>query len=226
MFIFYLCIDFNSLRYIEMKANLEVIATGVALIATTAIATKFVKIPYVIASSPYTAGILVILALLAFSYSPALGVVLFVLTAVVLFQRNVLTASMPSYTNNTASTENTVRSYTTAQSMYGDESIAAQPQKNAYPYSTQSSEPRSYDQFQETDKSNPALGPIQEGFEPAPYGDEQGSPVDGSYPIEEQRASSSPDTRTYMYRPEPDTGSNTFSRFGPDIDEKRTSFKY
>lgn len=218
------------------KLNMEVISTGVALGVTTAIATDWIVLPYWIAASPYTAGILVLVSFLAFSVFPALGMTLFVLTAVILFKRNVQSAmfhAQASPTQQTVSNTNTPvaeerapASYTTSQSMYGEESIATQASKDAYPYSTQSSQPRSYDQFQETDKSNPALGPLQEGFEPAPYGDEQGAPIDGFYPIGEQRASENPDLRTYAYRPDADTGSNAFQRDGPNLDEKAEGLRY
>jgi hypothetical protein len=39
-------------------------------------------------------------------------------------------------------------------------------------------------------------------------------------------ASSTGENRGYVYRPETDTGSNEFKRFGPDLDEKSDSFKY
>jgi hypothetical protein len=48
----------------------------------------------------------------------------------------------------------------------------------------------------------------------------------GSYPRDQQRASSTGEVRDYVYRPEMDTGSNEFKRFGPNLDEKSDSFKY
>ena len=103
-----------------------------------------------------------------------------------------------------------------------------QPHEKAQPFQTESSGPRQYNQFQETNPANPMLGPTleTEGFEPAPYGDEQGSPVDGQYPTDEARISSSPEALEYVYRPDPETGSNNFSRYGPDLDEKKEAFEY
>lgn len=208
------------------KANLELVFTGIVLVATTAVATNSVQLPYAVLSSPYTAVVLVLLSLAAVAFSPALGIVMFVYTAVVLFKRNVDTTVRLRNRVSEPYSDAETPSFTTSDSMYGEESIANQAKKDARPFESQSSQPRSYDQFQETNQSNPALGPIQEGFEPAPYGDEQGAPLEEMYPVGEQRASSSPDSRDYMYRPDPDTGSNTFTRAGPDIDEKKAALTY
>jgi hypothetical protein len=94
-----------------------------------------------------------------------------------------------------------------------------------------------YDQFRETDPSNPMLGPIREGFSTAPGiadGDDgpegldkdAGAPI-GSYPIDKERASSIPEPRDFVYRPEPDTGDNAFIPVGKPLeDTKITAFKY
>jgi hypothetical protein len=72
------------------------------------------------------------------------------------------------------------------------------------------------------------LGPVKvtEGFEPAPFGAEEGDVPYGSYPRDQQRAWATGEERGYVYRPEIDTGSNEFKRFGPNLDEKSDSFKY
>lgn len=90
------------------------------------------------------------------------------------------------------------------------------------------SSPRPYDEFSETDPNNPLLGPVKvtEGFEPATFGAEEGDVPYGGYPRDQERASSSGETREYTYRPDQDTGSNEFKRFGPNLDEKTDSFKY
>jgi hypothetical protein len=82
-------------------------------------------------------------------------------------------------------------------------------------------------QFNETDRKNPVLGSIVEGFMPANYGKEVGAPVEGQYPIDERRSSSSPDTRDYNYHPSPTIGSNEFEKVtGPDLDEKVSNLNY
>jgi hypothetical protein len=103
---------------------------------------------------------------------------------------------------------------------YGETTIPKQKGGVAREYSTFGTVPRSYNEFNET-------GPTIEGFasEPAAFSD-LGAPTEGQYPIEADRASSTPDQRDYTYRPESDTGTNTFTRFGPNLDEKKDVFQY
>lgn len=191
-----------------MSSTVEIVATALILALTTAVATGMLQFPYAAFASPIAAVIMVIASLGAFSVYPAVGLALFLLTAVLFFKRNVTNTFL-----NKATT-------------YGDESIRNQYTDEAKPYASLRSGPRSYDEFAETDQLNPMIGPLQEGFEPAPFGDEQGAPVDGQYPKELPRASASPDGETYFYRPDSTTGSNEFVRFGPDMDEKKTAFAY
>lgn len=186
----------------------KTIVAGLILLLATAIATNMVQVPYVAVSSPIATVVMVIASIGAFSVYPAIGLALFVLTAILFFKRNVNRASV------------------FAQSTYGEDSIMTQPHETAYPYESQESQPREYSQFKETDASNPALGPVVENFEPAPYGDEQGAPVDGQYPKERARASESSEERDYTYRPDAETGNNEFKRYGPDLDEKVSAIAY
>jgi hypothetical protein len=191
-----------------MKVQMaEIIVTALVLAFTTAIASGYVNLPYAPLGSPWAVVILVIASLGAFMVAPAVGLSLFLLTAVLFFKRNVDKALSHSST-------------------YGNNSIMTMPSVPASPYNSQSSGPRTYEEFQETDASNPMLGPKIENFEPAPYGQEQGSPVDGQFPKEEPRASDAPTPTDFAYRPEDDTGDNTFKRFGPDMDEKKMIFSY
>lgn len=185
----------------------EIVLTAVVLAMTSALATGYVNLPYAPLSSPLAVGVLVIASLGAFMLSPAVGLSLFVLTAVLFFKRNV---------DRTFS----------QTSVYGETSILTSGNETANPYASQSSGPRDYDEFQETNPSNPMLGPKVENFEPAPYGDEQGDPVEGQFPKEEPRANSTPTPVDYTYRPAADTGDNTFARFGPDLDEKKLTLAY
>ena len=190
----------------------EAILTALVLAGTAGVATDYIDLPYSTLQSTTTTVLLVIVALLAFVKYPAVGLSLFLFIAVLYFKRNV------------------TRTVLSSSRAYGERNIATQPRINARPYETQASGPRPYGQFQETDSSNPMHGPvtstIKEPFEPAPYGDEQGAPVDGQFPKEEDRTSSSPDAQDYTYRPDPATGSNEFERYGPDLDEKMDAFKY
>ena len=184
----------------ECVGSILVIALG------TAIASNYISIPPTLLSHPVTTVVLVLFGIGAFTKYPVLGIAIFLTTAIILFQRNM----------------QTTRSIAT----YGIDSIRKQAHQAAEPSAGVASKPREYDQFQETDVSNPMHGPV-EGFEPAPYGDaELGENVEGAFPIGAARASASSTSMEYTYRPEPDTGSNTFERFGPDMDEKKKSFSY
>ena len=78
------------------------------------------------------------------------------------------------------------------------------------------------------------LGPLREGFvgasgildEPAGVeGRSDAAPV-GSYPLASARPEGTPEERDYTYRPDPQTGSNEFVRFGPQMDVKGRAFAY
>ena len=113
---------------------------------------------------------------------------------------------------------------------YGADSIMGEniPVASGAPEGPIRSGPRPYAEFDETNPSNPLLGPVKavEGFEPAPFGAEEGEVPYGSYPKDQERAMSTGEKREFRYRPEDDTGSNDFKRFGPNLDEKTESFKY
>ena len=194
--------------------NTETLTAVVVLAFATAIATDYIQLPFAAFSSPVAIFVLVVASLGAFTVYPAVGLALFLLTAVLFYKRNA--ASL------------------LAKSSYGDASIPAESMGAAVPYGSAASQPRLYDQFKETDPANPMLGPVREGFataggvvdEPEAFGKPNDAAPVGSYPIDETRASSTPEPRDYVYRPEPDTGSNEFVRFGPDMDEKKTAFGY
>jgi hypothetical protein len=201
-----------------MLLDSETLVAIVVLAFTTAIATDYIVLPFAAFSSPVAIAVMVIAALGAFRSYPAVGFALFLLTAILFFKRNA--ARVFSEKVN-----------------YGDVSIPAERMGDAVPYGSDASQPRQYDQFRETDPSNPMLGPIREGFSSAPGvadGDEgpigldaeAGAPV-GSYPLEKKRPEGVPEPRDFIYRPEPDTGDNAFVPVGkPMEDTKVTAFKY
>jgi hypothetical protein len=193
-----------------LKEHGGLIATILVLLLTTAVATNLVQVPDAASASPLATGILIIAALGAASVDISVGVSLLLLTAVLFFRRNVQ------------------RTLSSAKAVYGETSIAEQPHATALPFASESSGPRSYDEFDETNPTNPALGPekVTEGFEPAPYGDDSSAPADGQYPTDESRPFTGGEVRGYTYRPEEDTGDNGFKRYGPDLDEKKASFGY
>lgn len=202
----------------QFKLDTETIVAVAVLALATAIATDYILLPFAAFSSPIAIAIMVIAALGAFRAYPAAGFALFLLTAVLFFKRNAARVL-------------------SAKSEYGDVSVPAEHMGDAVPFSSDASQPRQYDQFRETDPANPMLGPIREGFSSAPGiadGDmgpvgldaEVGAPV-GSYPIDANRPHGKPDPRDFVYRPEPDTGDNTFVPIGkPMEDTKMTAFKY
>lgn len=188
-----------------MKQYMGLLLSAGILALTTAVATDVIPLPYAAASSPFATVVLVIAALGAFSVYPVVGLALFVLTAVLFFKRNV---------------------HATMASAYGESTIRNQPVVAAAPHESHRSGPREYNEFNETAPNNPMIGPLREGFEPAPYGDEAGSPVDGQFPKEIERPEGALTPMDYVYRPAPDTGNNEFERYGPNIDEKVAAFEY
>lgn len=194
-----------------LAKHAPLIVTAIVLAVATAVATNLVSLPYTLTSSPIAAGLLVLAAVGAFTVDPAVGLSLLLLIAVLFFKRNVQ------------------RTRDAAHATYGDISIANQPSATAHPaIPGNNEEPRDYTQFAETDSTNPMLGPqkVTEGFEPAPYGEEAEAPAGGQYPTEEQRPMGTANVRPFLYRPEADTGSNAFERYGPDLDEKKKVFQY
>lgn len=191
-----------------MANNTEMLMSIVVLAFAAALASDTIRLPYIMMAGQTATILLVIASLGAFSVYPAVGLSLFLLTAVLYFKRNV-NATLGS-----------------AKSVYGVDTIMEQPHVPAAPFSNEASQPREYSEFQETNPANPMLGPVSEGFEPAPYGAEQGSPVEGQYPVDEERAMSEPTPLSYVYRPDPETGSNAFEREGPNLDEKKDVMNY
>lgn len=193
----------------------DMLVAVLVLAFATAIATDFVQLPFAAFSSPVAIFVLVVASLGAFTVYPAAGLALFLLTAVLFYKRNAAAVF-------------------SAKSSYGDASIPAESMGAAVPYVSSMSQPRNYDQFNETDPANPMLGPVREGFatangvadEPEAFGKPSDAAPVGSYPIDEPRASSTAEPRDYVYRPDPETGSNDFVRFGPDMDEKKSAFGY
>jgi len=201
-----------------MQCDTETIIALAVIALATAIATDVILLPFAAFSSPIAIVIMVIAAIGAFRAYPAAGFALFLLTAVLFFKRNAARVL-------------------SAKTMYGDVSVPQERMGDAIPYSASASQPRNYDQFRETDPSNPMLGPIREGFSSAPgiadgddgpsgFDNEAGAPI-GSYPIDKDRPQGNPEPRDFVYRPEPDTGDNTFIPVGnPMEDTKMTAFKY
>ena len=129
---------------------------------------------------------------------------------------------------------------------YGEYTIMNEKHVPAHDAPTQGggffSEPRPYDEFNETNpKNQKLLGPIKvtEGFAtlgqeagrpdigaPQAFGADPNSPG-GAYPINEPRAESAGTSVDFNYRPQEDMGSNVFIRTGPNLNAgKNEVFKY
>jgi hypothetical protein len=115
----------------------------------------------------------------------------------------------------------------TGQVSFGERSIPRQQIPVANGFYRFSDDHRSFKEFNETDSRNPVLGKIVESFVPSNYESSMGAPVEGMYPLHEQRAMSNPEPHDYTFRPAEDIGSNTFVPIpGPSIDRKKNVFLY
>lgn len=167
----------------------EYLMIGVILALTSVVAAGYIHIPVNPTMVPIVIAVLVIVALAAFAVYPMVGIALLAFVGVLAFQNNALAVLSAS------------------KASYGEVSIPMIPAGPAQPYTTTHVGPREYDQFNDTDGHNPMLS-ATEGFEPAPFDHEVGASVEGQFPIDEARASGSPDTRSYTYFPDEKTGSN------------------
>ena len=189
------------------------LAVGI-LALTSAIATNAVTVPTPLTST--ASGVVALLVGLFLSASvPMTGIAIIVLAIVLLFKRNV---------NNTIQSTlqqfEAEREYPPTAPNYGENTIPMDkqnPPTGAAGYETIHSGPRNYTQD---------IGNI-EGFTPATIEQsEELNPPKGQYPTNEPRETAFPVADEYTYRPAPDTGSNEFRRFGPQMDEKVNSFRY
>ena len=183
----------------------EIIAAVSILAITSLIATNnAISLPPVL-TSPVVGVFLVVIGLGLFSHSPIIGISILLLVAVLFFRSNIAAAARSPI------------------SQYADATVPDQSMGAATEYSSTKSDPRSYAQFQETDPMNRMFGTV-EGFAPAPVA--EGEAVDGQYPKDSPRYKAPTVSSEFVYRPEPDTGSNEFQRYGPNLDEKTQSIAY
>ena len=186
-----------------------------ALLAASAIATNALQVPDAMASTPSGVA-LVVVGLLASVVAPTLAVAIFVLAVVLLYHRNV-----QQTVKGTLQQFETERAYPETSPTYGDQRFPTQATSIQTPGAEGiRSEPGSYGQ---------TFGSI-EGFTPLGGATVSQSmeldPPKGQFPTNEPRTTASPVTDQYTYRPSEDTGSNTFQRFGPQMDQKVNSFRY
>jgi hypothetical protein len=170
----------------------------------TLIAMGTIRVPSEFTGSIVVQAILLLVALSFFAYSPVVGVAAIALFAVLIFHRNV---QMTAYYSNTYESMG-------PRNGYGDETIYREYVKTQ-PYVTASSEPTAYPTYTPTPKAVWGV----EGFEAAPFNAGEAS-VEGQYPLPGPSLAGGR-VEQYDYRPDPETGSNLFQRYGPDMDEKK-----
>ena len=169
----------------RMHPSEAVVAVVLAALAT-AIATGKLPVPPAIAESSIAHALLLILALVLYSYSPVVGIVGIVLFAVILFGRNMQKATQ--YTRMATGPREAPR----VTQPYGTQNAAAKPTH--------------------------AVAAMNE--------DENPLNAIGQYPMQEERPYAVPFNTDFLYRPAEDTGSDTFERYGPNMDEKMSAFAY
>ena len=181
------------------------------LFLSSAVATNVMAVPAFLTSTAAGVGLLV-LGLLASVASPTLALSIIILSIVLLYKRNIRQTIQGTLRQFEAE-----RSYPDTSPEYGDQRFPTEPafaQPQGGTDNTRSG-PRNYARD---------FGSI-EGFLPASLAQELDVPK-GQFPTEESRVTADPVGNEYTYRPEADTGSNEFRRFGPQMDKKVESFRY
>ena len=190
------------------------LSIGVLLFAS-AIATNALPVPDALAGTP-SGVVLVVVGLLASVVAPTLSVAVLVLAVVLFYNRNI-----QQTVKGTLQQFEAERAYPETSPTYGDQRFPTQVTSIQTPGADGiQSEPGSY---------GPNFGSI-EGFSSIGGATVSQSmeldPPKGQFPTNEPRETASPVTDQYTYRPEGDTGSNAFQRFGPQMDQKVNSFRY
>jgi len=188
------------------------------LVVSSLVATNAILVPEFVTSTP-SGAILVVAGLLASITAPTLAVALLVLAVVVFYKRNI-----QHTVQSTLKQFEGERAYPDTSPDYGDRRFPTQVTSSVMetPGAPGSkSSPGNYDLG--------TFGRI-EGFSSLGGATVSQSmelnPPKGQFPIDEPRETASPVADQYTYRPERDTGSNEFKRFGPQMDQKVNSFRY
>jgi len=194
-----------------MDALEPALSIGV-LLAASAIATNALQVPATLAGTP-SGVVLVVVGLLTSVVAPTLAVALFVLAVVLFYKRNI-----QQTVQGTLRQFESERAYPETSPDYGDKRFPTQLQPIQTPGAEGiQSEPGTYGQnFGSIEGFTPLGGAAVSEF----------NPPKGQFPINEPRETASPEADQYTYRPDGDTGSNAFHRFGPQMDQKVNSFRY
>lgn len=200
------------------SATIDLVASVLVLCFTSAVATNALTLPSSMTTT--LAGAVVLVAgLLVSLVAPLAGISVLILAIILFFRRN-----MQQTIQGTLRKFEAERAYPPTPAIYGESTIPLAPQDPQTPgYEPTPSGlarggPRDYTKD---------LGSLLEGFTPATIEQsEELTPPKGQYRTDESRETASPVVDQYTYRPSPDTGSNEFHRFGPQMDKKVDSFRY
>lgn len=185
------------------------------LLAASAIATNALPVPAALAGTS-SGVVLVVVGLLASVVAPTLAVAVLVLAVVLFYNRNI-----QQTVQGTLQQFEAERAYPETSPTYGDQRFPTQVTSIQTPGAEGiRSEPGSYGQTFGSIEGFSSIGgaTVSQSMEL--------DPPKGQFPTNEPRETASPVTDQYTYRPDEDTGSNTFKRFGPQMDQKVNSFRY
>ncbi len=220
-------------HFITPKKRMNPTETAIVLVfagLATAIALGLLEVPPAILHSSIAQTFLLVMALVLFAYSPAVGIAAIALFAIVMFKRNVQkTAQYVAAQDAAAANLNAA-----ANQLYSEAAARRDAREEATDMNYITREPRQYTVYNITNQypaaaSNTASPPtaVTQSAEPS-VADGFASPDQvGTYNLGEPRPmASGTKSFTAMYRPSEDMGENTFTRVGPNIDAKMQSFAY
>ena len=185
-----------------MNPTESMLVLGIAALAT-AIAVGALTVPAPLLHSSISQAFMLVIALILFSYSPVVGIAALALFAIIMFHRNV------QKTVQYSAALNGMKQYITPADT-GD----------VGGYDAMEREQRDLQKFQDTYEA------YQSEMEPQPEVMEPAQKEDGMYPERSTESEEDVRTDTFMYRPGPDMGDDTFQPLGASIDEKYAAFQY
>ncbi len=198
----------------------------------TAIALGLLEVPPAILHSSIAQTFLLVMALVLFAYSPAVGIAAIALFAIVMFKRNVQkTVQYAAAQDEAAANLNAA-----AMQLYSEAAERRDDREEATDMNYLTREPRQYTVYNITNQypaatSNTVTPPSfpPAGEPSALQGDEPFTSPDqvGTYNLGDPRPmASGTQSFTAMYRPAEDMGDNTYVRMGPNIDAEMQAFAY
>jgi hypothetical protein len=188
-----------------MNPTESLLVLGIAALAT-AIAVGAMAVPAPLLHSSVSQAFMLVIALILFSYSPVVGISALALFAIIMFHRNV------RKTVQYSATLNGMKQYITPMETTDVGGFDAMDRQQ-----------RDIQKFQDTYEA------YQSEMEQPPTTPQVMEPAQedsGMYPERSTESQVDVRTDTFMYRPGPDMGDNTFEPVGGSIDNKYASFGY